>query len=88
MDTRVERLTWCEVVSLSALEVFLAEALDSMEDTTMCWTRTDRHAEGMENERFATKKDEGDAFRTGQTGDTPKPRREEVLKDRELAEAK
>lgn len=53
----------------------------------MCWTRTDRQTEGMENKKFATKKDEGDAFRTGQTGDTPKPLREEVSKDRELADA-
>ena len=53
----------------------------------MCWTRTDRHVEGMENEKFATKKDKGEAFRTGQTGDTPKPLREEMPKDKELADA-
>ena len=53
----------------------------------MCWTRTDRYSEGMETEKFATKKDEGEAFRTSRTGDTPKPPREQVVKERELAEA-
>jgi hypothetical protein len=41
----------------------------------------------MENEKFATKKDEGEAFRTGQTGDTPKPLREEAPRPKELTDA-
>jgi hypothetical protein len=40
------------------------EALVSMEGTTMCWTRTDHRVEDMQTKKFATKKDEGEAFRT------------------------
>ena len=39
----------------------------------MCWTRTDRQISEHESERFATKKDEGEAFRTGKVLDAPKP---------------
>ena len=52
----------------------------------MCWTRTDRQVGEHESEKFATKKDEGEAFRTGKVMDTPKPLHEAVPREKELAD--
>ena len=52
----------------------------------MCWTRTDRQIDETENEKFATKKDEGEAFRTGKVMDTPKPLPEVAPRKKELAD--
>ena len=52
----------------------------------MCWTRTERRAEEIESDGLATKKDEGEAFRTGRVMDTPKPAREETPREKELAD--
>lgn len=52
----------------------------------MCWTRTDNRVEEVQTEKLATKKDEGDAFRTGKVMDTPKPLPEEQPKQKELAD--
>jgi hypothetical protein len=53
----------------------------------MCWTRTDQRVEEMQTEKFATKKDEGEAFRTGRVTDTPKPLPDEQPKKMELADS-
>ena len=62
-------------------------ALQTMEGTTMCWTTHDRRMSQVESNNVPTKKDEGEAFRTGKTGDTPKPLPKEAPKDKELADA-
>ena len=63
------------------------ETLIAKEGTPMCWNRTDDRAEVKESEKFATKKDEGEAFRTGKVMDTPKPLREETPRQMELADS-
>ena len=50
----------------------------------MCWTRTDRLVGETERETSVTKKDEGEAFRTGKVLDTPKPAPENAPRDKEL----
>jgi hypothetical protein len=57
-----------------------------MEGTPMCWTRTDHQISETESQKFATKKDEGEAFRTGRVMDTPKPLPEEAPREKELAD--
>jgi hypothetical protein len=58
-----------------------------MEGTPMCWTRTDRQVGGTEGEKFANKKDEGEAFRTGKVMDTPKPAPENAPREKVLADS-
>ncbi len=53
----------------------------------MCWTSTNRDMDRTEIDKLANKKDEGEAFRTGRTADTPKPAPEQTYKTTDLADA-
>ncbi len=53
----------------------------------MCWTRTDRQISETQGEKFATKKDEGEAFRNGRVTNTPKPLPDEQPKQKELVDS-